>query len=160
MITFAADEIFEIAEQIERNGAKFYRKAAEAAPAKNREALMKLAEMEDEHEKTFQEIRGRLSGTELSSQTADPDQQCRLYLRAYAEGKVFDTGAEAAEKLTGSESPAEILLTAIGLEKDSIVFYVAMKKLVPQNLGGDKIDAIIEQEMGHIVTLKEQLAAR
>ena len=29
MITFNPDEIFEMAEQIERNGAKFYRKAAE-----------------------------------------------------------------------------------------------------------------------------------
>ena len=49
-ITFNADEIFEMAEQIERNGAKFYREAAEnASDADVKEMLLSMAAMEDGH---------------------------------------------------------------------------------------------------------------
>ena len=43
-----------------------------------------------------------------------------------------------------------ILRVAIGLEKDSIIFYLGMKELVPENLGKNRIDKIIKEEMGHI----------
>ena len=53
-IDFNADEVFEIAEQIERNGAKFYRTSAKnISDVNNKNFLIQLAEMEDEHEKTF-----------------------------------------------------------------------------------------------------------
>ena len=57
-IEFNADEIFEIAEQIERNGAGFYRRAAEAVEdSQKRRILLDLASREDEHEKTFAAMR-------------------------------------------------------------------------------------------------------
>ena len=60
-ITFNAFEIFEIAEQIERNGAKFYRRAAEyIGDKKTKQTLLELADMEDDHEKTFIEMRKQL----------------------------------------------------------------------------------------------------
>ena len=44
---FNVDEIYEIAEQLERNGAKFYRQAARIAPNdKARELMNSLAAME------------------------------------------------------------------------------------------------------------------
>ena len=53
-IFFNPDEILEMAEQIERNGARFYRQAAQGAQdAGVRELLQKLATMEDGHEKLF-----------------------------------------------------------------------------------------------------------
>ena len=159
MISFNADEIFEIAEQIERNGAKFYRKAAAGAARKSAPVLLKLAEMEDEHKKTFHEMRRRLGTKEQQPTTFDPEGQAAAYLRAMAEGKVFDVKADPSAKLTGKESVRDILETAIGLEKDSIVFYVGMKDLVPAGLGRDRIDEIIRQEMGHITTLSGELSA-
>ena len=57
-ITFNADEIFAMAIEIEQNGAKFYRKAAEnAATEKIKEMLLGMATMEDGHEKGFKAIR-------------------------------------------------------------------------------------------------------
>ena len=45
-LDFNADEVFEIAEQIERNGSEFYRKAAEnMSNPKAKEFLNHLAEM-------------------------------------------------------------------------------------------------------------------
>ena len=55
---FNHDEILEIAEQIERNGARFYRRAAECIEQpKAHHLLLTLAGMEDEHEQAFAAIR-------------------------------------------------------------------------------------------------------
>ena len=57
-IKFNADEIFEIAIQIEKNGEKFYRKAAEAVSDEDaRQTFIELADMEVAHIKTFADMR-------------------------------------------------------------------------------------------------------
>ena len=54
-IKFNANEVLAMAEQIERNAAAFYRKAASSHPAKhNQDFLLKLAAMEEDHERTFE----------------------------------------------------------------------------------------------------------
>ena len=158
-ITFSADEIFEIAQQIERNGAKFYRKAAETVEGENRNLLLRLAEMEDQHEKTFATMRENLLADKRISQTYDQDDQIALFLRALAEGKVFDIKADPCENLTGSKTLQDILKTAIELEKDSIIFYLGMKDIVQSSHDKQMIDHIIAEEKKHIVDLSNQLAA-
>jgi len=49
------------------------------------------------------------------------------------------------------------LKMAIGVERDSIAFYVGLKEAVSRKAGKDKVDDIIKEEMGHIVTLNEKL---
>jgi len=158
MIEFNADEIFELAEQIERNGAAFYRKAAAGAAEASADTLLRLAAMEDEHLQTFHEMRQALASAQRRPVTFDPDDQGAQYLRAMASGKVFKPASDPAAKLTGKESVEQVLRTAIGLEKDSIVFYVGLKKLVADPRGQGKVEDIIEQEMGHIAILNEELA--
>ncbi len=155
MISFNADEIFEIAVQIERNGAAFYRKAAEPAEGANRDLLLGLAMMEDDHKETFTAMRAKLTDADKRSITPDPGNQALLYLQAMAYGNVFS--ANPAEGLTGTETMEEILNTAIGLEKDSIVYYEGMKTVVPATAGKEQVEGIIEQEFGHIVELTKQL---
>lgn len=157
---FNADEIFEMAEQIERNGARFYRRAAEGTlDPRNRQLLFDLAAMEDEHEKIFVSMRKDLADAEHKSTVFDPDDQAALYLRAMVDGHVFDVKADPAELFTGKETMGDILQTAIGMEKDSIVFYLGIKELVPQRLGKDRIEGIIKEEMAHIASLSKELAA-
>jgi hypothetical protein len=52
----------------------------------------------------------------------------------------------AADALTGSEPLEEIINTAIGLEKDSILFYLGLKDMVPEKHGGGRIDDINKKE--------------
>jgi rubrerythrin len=159
-IPFNADEIFEMAEQIERNGARFYRRAAEGTlDPGNRQLLLDLAGMEDEHEKTFASMRANLAAGGKSETVFDPEGQVALYLRAMADGYVFDIKADSIKLFSGNETMEDIFQKAIGMEKDSIVFYLGMKELVPERLGKDKIDAIIKEEMNHITALSTQLAA-
>ena len=149
---FNMNEILEMAEQIERNGAAFYRKAAEGiSDSQNRELLLELAQMEDEHEKTFAALRAQLSDVEKTSRVFDPEAETVLYLRALADTRVF------FEKKINTASMEEILKEALTAEKDSIVFYLGMKELVPETFGRGKIDSIIKEEMGHIKLLGEKL---
>lgn len=155
---FNADEIFEMAEQIERNGAKFYRRAAEGTRQEAaRKTLAGLATWEEQHLKTFGAMRAELSSQERKAVTFDPYDEGALYLKAMADGRVFDTKADPAAKLTGKETLPQILQTAIGLEKDSIAFYLGLREMVPEKLGKDRIDKIIKEEMGHIATLSKQM---
>ena len=149
---FNADEIFEMAEQIERNGASFYRKSAEliADPAEKK-LLLDLAAMEDEHEKIFADLRASLSEKEKVATVFDPEGEISLYLRALADTRVF------FEKKIDTSSIEDIFKEAILAEKDSIVFYMGMKEMVPENLGKAKIDAIIKEEMIHIKLLSKAL---
>ncbi len=159
-ITFNADEIYAMAEQIERNGAGFYRKAAEGTPDEGaKEMLLGLAAMEDEHEQTFAQMKADLARHDRAEATFDPMGEGALYLQAMVEGKIFDLTVKPADQLSGAESLPDILTTAIGLEKDSILFYITMKGMVPGDGGKARIDDIIQQEVGHVVLLSKQLAA-
>jgi len=152
---FNVDEVFEMAEQIERNGVRFYHQAAEnISDASARQLFLDLAAMEAEHEKVFASMRADLADEEREPTVFDPEGEAALYLRALADLQVF--GKEGDEDFILSEDLPEqdrirkILRAAIGLEKESIVFYLGIKELVSARSGKDKIDKIIREEMGHI----------
>lgn len=155
-IPFNADEVFEMAEQIEKNGAKFYRAAAEKFPAVRR-VFLDLAAMEDKHLQTFQSMRAELSATEQEPLVFDPDGQAQMYLRVMADDHIFDIKADPKKKLIGMKTPEDILIMAVAMEKDSIAFYVGLKECVSPKAGKDKVEAIIKEEIGHIATLNEKL---
>jgi len=70
---FNADDVFEMAEQMERNGGKFYRTAADSTQdSANKEFLLELAAMEDAHEETFKALRAEITGQEKASTVFDP----------------------------------------------------------------------------------------
>ena len=157
-IKFNIDEIFKIAIQIEKNGAVFYKKASEIASDKAlKEKLISLADMELDHQRTFSALHKELSENKQIATTYDPYNEGILYLKAFASGYVFDLQAEPLKMLAGLGSIERILKAAIGLEKDSIVFYLGIKKVVPPDFGKDKIEKIIAQEMEHIRLLSTEL---
>jgi rubrerythrin len=152
-----------MAEQIERNGAKFYRRMAEdISDTSVHQLFLDLAAMENEHEKTFASMRKDLSDQDRKPTVFDPEGEAALYLRALADLSVFDEEGKPEfflpEALTDEEKTRTILRIAIGLEKDSIAFYLGMKELVPERLGKKKIDDIIKEEMGHIRLLSNRLS--
>jgi len=157
-IPFHADEVFEMAEQIERNGGRFYRAAAEKFPAVS-DILLKLAKWEDDHEKTFAKMRAEFSSVDAGPPVFDPDEQAQMYLRVMADGHVFNLNVDPAEQVAGKDTPEEILKMAIGVERDSIAFYVGLKESVSSAAGKSKIEAIIREEIQHVAILKNGLLA-
>lgn len=151
---FNADDIFTIAEQIEENGAAFYTKASESvADSHYKKFLLDLATMEVYHKKIFAEMRAALSEKEKKPTVFDPNDEAALYLKSLADLRIF------YQKQLDLSSIETILTAAIQAEKDSIVFYLGMKDLVPEKLGRDKIDNIINEEKTHIIMLGKELLA-
>lgn len=155
---FNADELFEIAVNIERNGAAFYRKAADQfgkGPAAT--LFRKLATAEVAHEKVFTELRSLLDDEDRAATVFDPNQESVAYLRAFADQHVFDTSIQPADVLSGDETPSDVLRMAIGLEKDSIVFYLGLKGAMTKKKNRDNLEAVIQEEMRHVAILSKEL---
>ena len=151
-VNFNANDIFEIAKQIEINGAKFYRDAAQIVEDEtHKEFLLSLAAMEDDHEQTFATMQKELVDSETAETAFDPDNEAALYLKALADTRVFYEKDQPESSIKG------ILTAAITAEKDSISFYLGMKELVPEKQGKAKLDDIIKEEMSHIKLLAGKL---
>lgn len=155
--TFNADEVFEMAVQIEENGAAFYRRAAELhADDPSRELLIEFAAMEDEHRRTFARMREAVSGGPETTSSFDPNDEAALYLDAMADSHGGEGAPSVTAALTGEESIDDILRTALSLEKESILFYLGLKPMVPPQLGREQVDRIIDEEKGHVAQLAQK----
>ena len=147
-----ADNVFEMAEQIESNGVKFYQAAANSTDNEGlKEFLNHLAKMEIVHQNIFKSLRGELSNKEKAATVFDPNEESTIYLQAIVDSRV---SFENEFQFTSVES---ILKAAIESEKDTVIFYLGMKEAVPENFGKSKIDRIIKEEMGHIRILTQKL---
>jgi rubrerythrin len=155
-VNFNAFEVFEIAEQIERNGTYFYLRAAELFDdLKTCQMFLNLAEWEKEHEHTFALMRQQLS--EQNRHVPRPD-DLLPDPRVMAGMAVFGIRSDPAEELNGRQSETDIIRKAVEKEKDSIVFYHGLKEFVPAGADKDKINDIIKEEMKHIVILDQALS--
>jgi rubrerythrin len=162
-LEFSAEEIFAMATQIEKNGANFYRQASEGKLASDpqvKKLLLDLSGMEVQHEKVFSSMAKELTDQERAPMVFDEDNELGQYLKAMADGRVVDTRTEPSEKLKGLKKLEDVFAFAIGLEKDSIVFYTGMKEVVPERMGKNRLDKIIREEIGHIAFLNREINAR
>jgi rubrerythrin len=157
-IVFNTDEDFEMAIRIENNGAASYRKAAGLqSDTKNQKFLESLANMEDQYQRIFTKMRTTLTEKDKGPKMFDPYNEVSQYLAAMADTMGGEGSPSVADTLTGNESLKEILQIAIGLEKDSILFYLGIKDLIPAQSGQDRIDEIIKEERRHVVQLSNLL---
>lgn len=158
-IRFTADEVLQMAEQIERNGARFYAQAAaRVAEAQGQELLRRLSEWELRHEQIYATMRAALPEEAREQITYDPAGELPMYLRAMADRRIFDVYADLSARLDAGATPEQVFAIAVGVEKDSIIFYLGMKDLVPARYGTDRIDAVIREEMTHLSMLGEWTA--
>ncbi len=155
---YSADEVFDMAVQLERNGSAFYRKAAGSARSAGlKKMFLGLAAMEEEHEKAFLKLREETAAKSGKDDWFDPDGEASKYMRALAEGQVFGSAGDAEALVAGAGTPRAVLERAVVLEKDSIMFYLGLRRATPPELGRERIDRIIEEEMAHVVLLKAEI---
>ncbi len=156
--SFSAYEVFEMAVQIERNGQRFYREAAKKSrDGRLRDLLLKLAQMEADHERTFAKMQGKLSGEAAPEILFDPNDEVGLYLRAAADTQVFNVYRMQPRAVAEMADSREVLQAAIQLEKDSVVYYLGIRDAVPERLGRSDVETIIREEMSHIRLLSDEL---
>jgi len=155
---FNADKVFEMGMQIERNGREFYRRAAAGAQdAAVRRMLSSLAEMEDDHEGLFGRLKAALPKEAAPELLFDPDGTAARYLRAAADTHVFNAESARPDDLSDCPTAEDVLRKAMEFEKDSVVFFLALKEVVPEDLGKAEVDGLIREELDHIALLSREL---
>ncbi|WP_319586306.1 ferritin family protein [uncultured Desulfobulbus sp.] len=158
-ISFSADDILEIAQQIEQNGLNFYRAASNAAVGiEANKMLSNLAEWEVAHEKLIRDMRAVLTSDQKQPTVFDPDDEMALYLKAMASKVVFTSKMDPVEMLGSNPSLLEILNIALDRERDAVSFYKSIKEIVPVSMGKDKIEAILLEEVSHVDIITKLLA--
>ena len=159
-IALNAGELLTMAEEVERNGAKFYRMAAEQLSEDEMKATLNwLAAEEDKHEKIFATMRANMEIDGPLCGVWDPDGQCEKYLQALADGKVFDLKTDPAVIVKRLTTIRDVLECALSNEKDTIVFYMVMAKKGDEHINKEKIQGILDEEIGHIALLSDKLAS-
>lgn len=158
-MSFNADEVFEMAMEAERSGARFYRKAAEnATNEETKKTLQKFAAMEDEHELIFKNLKKEFEAIANDDNTVyDPDGVGAAYLQAIADANSWEGKVSPDQELTGSETFQEVLTIALNSEKEAVTFYAGLRELVSKLEGKKKVDAIICEEMSHVAQLTNML---
>jgi len=127
---FSVKELVEIAVNVEENGEKFYRKLSKKVENDEQKKLFEyLAGQEIEHARVFRKL-------------------------GYVEGKVFPSFNTMFERVKGM-SFESIIDCAIQLEKDTILFYNEVLKLIKNERSRKMIASIIEQEKRHVLDLIE-----
>jgi len=149
---FSGSEIVELGIQIEKNGRDFYNALVEGS--KNRKAKEKfkyLAGEEEKHIAVFQKI---LNSVHKYEPPETYPGEYFAYMNALARDYVFtkkDKGREVAKNVKGDK---EAIVLGIRFEKDSIIFYGGMKRVVPE-YDHKIVDKLIAQEQDHLRQLSE-----
>ena len=148
-------EIYEIAEQIEQNGARFYKRAAEIFEEPViRKIFLRLADWELKHKRIFAGMKKQYSQLNPDTGASESEQQLPE-AKVMAGLAVFGIKPNPSDELDGEEEISDILRTAVEKEKDSIVFYSGLKDFTSTEPAKNKIDEIIREELRHIKILSK-----
>lgn len=151
------DEVYQVGVEIEKNGRAFYQAAAAATADPAVRALCEgLAEWETRHVELFEKLRRELPPESREGGAFDPADEEGQYLRAAADDHVFRKGTDIAALVAKCHTPRALLDLAIQFEKDSVVYYTAMKQLMPVCEACGSVDALIAEELRHIGMLTAQ----
>jgi rubrerythrin len=158
-LIYSASEIFRMGIEIEKNGKAFY---AACARTTGNEVVGKLCEelsaWEDGHIAVFENLRSKLPENVGLALSDDPDNQLQLYLKAAADTHVFIANNDVDVVLATANTPERILATALAFEKDSVVVYSTMARLVPDSLGKKSLEKVIDEELSHISFITQKMA--
>ena len=147
---FAASEIVELGIQIEKNGADFYNALIQKTDNdKARDVFKYLSDEEKKHIAAFQGILDKLDKYEPPGNYAD---DYLAYMNVLAGEYIFTQEGKGEVEARKIKTDTEAAEAGIKFEKESILFYEGMKKVVPE-YGHKILDQLIIQEHNHLKTL-------
>ncbi len=149
----SSTNVLETLIQLEQNGYRFYQEAAmamEEGVTKN--LLLKLAEDEKVHEKTYKELLERQD--DVADITFDEDES---YLNLIMNLNAMVTDEEKLEKTKKVISKREALLIAEKLEKDTIIFLNELVELDRDVKRNKAYKAALKEEKVHLRLILRQM---
>jgi rubrerythrin len=157
---YSAAEIFGMGIEIEKNGKAFYEACARTARNEEVGKICKeLSAWEDGHVAVFEKLKSQLPENAQSWLSDDAHDELQGYLKAAADTHVFIANRDVDVVLATANTPERILATALAFEKDSVVVYSTMVRLVPDHLGKKTLEKIIDEELSHIVFISRKMSA-
>ena len=87
-----------------------------------------------------------------------PEGKFAASIRNMADAGVFNLTGDHAAFFGGKRSAREAVEYALGIEKDSVIFYLGLQEAVVDREEADKLGGIIKEEMRHIGILSALLA--
>ncbi|MGD0794908.1 MAG: ferritin family protein [Dehalococcoidales bacterium] len=156
--SFSPGELIKIAIGIERSGITFFDIMARTTDAEMaREIFEQFVQMEREHLILFQDMQTEIEDNEPPAALTPEDSS---YLQALIDDAVFTNDAVMNEAVSQADSDIKALEVGISAEKDSILFYQALKDLMPRRTI-PAIAGIISEEKSHLqqlTAIKKKLA--
>ncbi|MEE9615094.1 MAG: ferritin family protein [Thermodesulfobacteriota bacterium] len=150
---FSAQEILEMAVDIEENGEKFYTAASDAATNPSlKELFTFLAEEEKRHVKFFTSLKKDASDAALPGAFDPYPEEASLYLKALADSKVFTAPEEGGGFAKAAENETTALSYAIDMEKESLLFYFELQNAIREK-DRKTLGEIINEEKEHLKKL-------
>lgn len=155
---FNADEVLAMAERIERNGQGFYLQASKVVErADVSKLMMELSLWEKGHEALFAGLRKKLTDEERTRTAFDPYDEASLFLSAMADSHVFSRDdLDPVSMLREGISTEEVIDLALQFEKESILFFLGLQRMVPERLGAIEIQKVIDEEVSHMAFLEKK----
>jgi len=150
---FSLKDIIDIAVQIERNGERVYRNAANKIENPSlRSLLQRLADDEIQHAKWFEELIDKVPGT---GEFPEQEKIGRALLQDAVGAQSF--ALEDAD-FSSMKKIEDLLSLAIEFEKDTALFYGMLQPLIEDQKTLEQLHAIIQEEEAHARRLKEMLS--
>jgi len=145
-------EILDFAILMEQKGYEFYTESAKKFnDLKLTQLFHLLAEQEFNHEKIFKKIKEK---TGPHKSTAFDDKIEGVNMKDYLKGFIFGKKKSLKEKVKTLQTIEEVVQLAFGIEKDSVVFYSALKKYVDKD-HETLIENVIQEEVSHVLKLQK-----
>jgi rubrerythrin len=147
--------VLELARTMETNGADFYRRSAALyKKPEDGEFFLSLAKMEEDHERVFARIEESLPPGPAPEAGADElFEASGVFLQALIDSENLEGSGFARYIFTGRETPAQVVLMGVELEKATILYYMGLRDLFPRPEERNILDTIIREEKDHLGTL-------
>ena len=155
---FNANEVFQMAIEIEENGRLFYKKARELVEEPEVKSLFSdLEQREVEHKEKFETLKAELPDSARKSTMWDPEGEINQYLKMAADMHVFRAATPVEEQLAHVDSAEDAIRLAMQFEKDSILFFLLMQDETKKGKGKDLITQLTNEEKAHLRLLSKEL---
>jgi rubrerythrin len=145
---FSASELINVAIQEEQTGATFYRALAENTRSPElKEFALRVAKMEDEHERKFRDLLKRAADYKPVGESYGGEYAS--YMSYLLEGRIFPIGEESKQMARRQQSDRQAVETAMAMERNTLLFYHELLRFVPA-VHRPILDAIIGEERQHL----------
>jgi rubrerythrin len=149
--------VLELARTMETNGADFYRRSA-ALYKKPEDGgfFLCLAKMEEDHEHAFARLEESLPPGPSSADATGADELFEasgVFLQALIDSENLEGSGFARYVFTGRETPSQVVLMGVELEKATILYYMGLRDLFSLPEERNVIETIIKEEKDHLGTL-------